>query len=116
MGPLLCNIWLPGFSESPPDPDRLKQGLDPSNQPHPRGLNEHLVAKCFEIFQMKRAVSGSGLLLSGWWRRQLLDNQGTQLPLCLKGVPGSQEEWPSALLYLPWVPMGFLLLFAIFSL
>ena len=39
-----------------------RKGLHPLSQPHPRGLNKHLAAECFEIFQMKRAVSGSGVI------------------------------------------------------
>lgn len=33
----------------PPTLTVCRKGLDPLSQPHPRGLNKHLAAECFEV-------------------------------------------------------------------
>lgn len=94
-----------------------RKGLDPLGQPHPRGLNKHLAAECFEIFQMKRAVSGSGVITIRVVATAItLDDQGIQQPLYPKGAPGScKDDLALPALNSDVVSAKFLLMFAILS-
>lgn len=85
----------------PPTLTVCRKGLDPLRQPPLRGLNKYLAAECFEIFQMKRAVSGSGVItVTAVAAAITLHDQGTQHPPYPRGalVPAAVS---SGLAFLP---------------